>query len=347
LTQDLCGIAKSPRVDAKALEATAKSIVAGHKGILAADESTGTIGKRFQGIAVENTEANRREYRHMLFSTPGVGEWVSGAILYDETLRQKGVDGTPLVQILQRQGIVPGIKVDAGAKDHAQFPGEKVTEGLDGLRERLAEYRGLGARFAKWRAVITIGAGLPTAGNIEANAHALARYAALSQEQGIVPIVEPEVLMDADNTVEACEQATAAACREVFAQLARQRVHLPGILLKPNMVVAGKKCPVQAAPQVVAERTVRLLRAHVPPTVPGIVFLSGGQSPEQATQHLALMNRIGSQPWKLSFSYGRALQDHALKAWAGKASNVKAAQEAFAKWAKANADACAGRTLTA
>jgi fructose-bisphosphate aldolase, class I len=333
-------------MDRKALETTAKALVADHKGILAADESTATITKRFQAIGVESTETNRRDYRHLLFTAPHVSKAISGVILYDETLRQKAPDGTPLAQVLSQQGIMPGIKVDIGTKDHTNFPGEKITEGLDGLDKRLAEYRSLGARFTKWRAVITIGPGLPTYGNLHANAHALARYAALAQEAGLVPIVEPEVLMDADNDINECEAATAAALREVFQELFTARVDLHGILLKPNMVIAGKKSPRQSPPQEVAERTVRLLHQFVPPAVPGVVFLSGGQTPEQATEHLRLMNRMGRNPWALSFSYGRALQDAALKAWAGKAANVKAAQETFRTTALANAAACAGKTIT-
>ena len=333
-------------MDTKALETTAKALVADHKGILAADESTATCTKRFQAIGVESTETNRRDYRHLLFTAPQAPKAISGVILYDETLRQKAPDGTPIPELLAGLGIIPGIKVDTGAHDMPNFPGEKITEGLDGLRARLAEYHSLGARFTKWRAVVTIGPGLPTNGSIHANAHALARYAALAQEAGLVPIVEPEVLMDADNTIDACERATAAAWRETFNELFVMGVHLPGILLKPNMVVAGKKCPRQASPQEVAERTVKLLREYVPPAVPGIVFLSGGQTPEQATEHLRLMNRIGSNPWALSFSYGRALQDAALKAWSGKPGNVKAAQEEFRKAALANSAAAAGKTLT-
>jgi fructose-bisphosphate aldolase, class I len=332
-------------MDRKALHETARALVADRKGILAADESTPTVTKRFQGVGAESTDTSRRDYRHLLFTTPGIESTISGVILYDETLRQSAPDGTPLAQLLLKKGILPGIKVDTGAKDMPNFPGEKITEGLDGLRERLAEYRSLGARFTKWRAVITIGPGTPTYGNLHANAHALARYAALAQEAGLVPIVEPEVLMDADNTIQACETATAAAWREVFHELFVMGVDLHGILLKPNMVIAGKKCPTQAPPQEVAERTVRLLHHFVPPAVPGIVFLSGGQTPAQATEHLRLMNRMGAHPWKLSFSYGRALQDDALKAWAGKSANVKAAQEAFSRAAMANSAACAGKTL--
>jgi fructose-bisphosphate aldolase class I len=331
------------------LERIARQLVADGKGILAADESTGTITKRFKDIGVESTESNRRDYRHLLFTSPGIHKAISGVILYDETLRQKAPDGTPLAEVLGHQGIIPGIKVDAGAKDMAGHPGEKVTEGLDGLRERLAEYHALGARFTKWRAVITIGrAGdslLPSPANLHANAHALARYAALAQEAGMVPIVEPEVLMDADNTLERCEEASAAALQEVFAELKLMGVHLPGMLLKPNMVISGKKCARQAPPREVADRTVRLLRRFVPPTVPGIVFLSGGQTPEQATEHLRLMNTMGSQPWKLSFSYGRALQEPAMKAWGGRAENAAAAQKAFERVASANSAATLGKQV--
>ncbi len=334
-------------MDLTILEATAKALVAGTKGILAADESTATIGKRFQAIGVESTETTRRDYRQLLFTTPGAGDSISGAILYDETLRQKGSDGTPMPQVLGKAGIIPGIKVDTGAYDLPNFPGERITEGLDGLRARLAEYHKLGARFTKWRAVITIGANIPSAYCIKANAQALARYAALAQEAGVVPIVEPEVLMDADNTIERCEEVTAEAWRVTFGALHKARVHLPGMLLKPNMVIAGKKCAVQAPAQLVADRTVNVLRRFVPPAVGGVVFLSGGQSPEQATEHLRLMNKMGPHPWKLSFSYGRALQDPALKAWAGKAANAKAAQEAFSRVARANAAACAGKALVA
>jgi fructose-bisphosphate aldolase, class I len=340
---------RSPmRIDAdtrRQLDETARALVAEPKGILAADESTSTIGKRFKDVGVESTETTRRDYRHLLFTAPEAARAISGVILYDETIRQQAPDGTPLPRLLASQGIIPGIKVDTGAKDMAGHPGEKVTEGLDGLAERLAEYRSLGARFTKWRAVITIGPGLPTPANLHANAHALARYAALAQEAGLVPIVEPEVLMDGDNTIERCEEVSRAAWGELFRELQAMGVHLPGILLKPNMVVAGKKCPQQAPPQEVARRTVALLRDIVPPAVPGVVFLSGGQTPEQATEHLRLMNTMGPHPWRLSFSYGRALQEPALKAWAGKPGNVRAAQEAFRQVAMANSAACAGKKL--
>ncbi len=311
------------------LEEVARSLVAPGKGILAADESAPTIEKRFKGIEVPSTEENRRAYRDLLFTTPGMSEFISGVILYDETIRQASADGTPFAKVLERQGIVPGIKVDEGTKALHGFPGEKITEGLDGLRSRLPEYRSRGARFAKWRAVIDIGEGIPTRYCIEANAHALARYAALCQEAGLVPIVEPEVLMDGGHTVERCEEVTMEVLSLVYAQLTAHRVAFEGTLLKPNMVVSGKLCPVQAGVQQVAEATVRTLRRCVPPAVPGIVFLSGGQTPRQATEHLNAMNSLGKQPWELSFSYGRALQDPVLKAWKGKAANVPAAKEAF------------------
>jgi fructose-bisphosphate aldolase class I len=318
------------------LEKTARAMVAPGKGILAADESTGTIKKRFDQIKLESTEENRRAYRELLFTAPGAADYISGVILYDETLRQRCADGTPFPAYLAGLGIVPGIKVDAGAKPLAGFPGETVTEGLDGLRERLAEYHGLGARFAKWRAVIDIADGIPSRFAIKANAHALARYAALCQEAGIVPIVEPEVLMDGAHTIERCEEVTSATLQTVFDVLYAHRIHLEGIVLKPNMVIAGKKCATQAGPQQVAEATVRCLRRHVPASVPGIAFLSGGQTEAQATEHLSLMNAIGSMPWELSFSYGRALQASTLKAWGGQAAHVAAAQREFHKRARLN-----------
>jgi fructose-bisphosphate aldolase class I len=325
------------------LETTARALVAPGKGILAADESSGTIEKRFKSINVASTEENRRFYRELLFTTPGAKEFISGVILYDETLRQKRSDGTPFAQVLANEGIVPGIKVDKGTKALAGFPGEVVTEGLDGLRERLAEYKQMGARFAKWRAVISIAPNVPTAYCLSANAHALARYAALCQEAGIVPIVEPEVLMDGDNTLERCEEVTTATLERVFAELAAHRVHLEGSLLKPNMVIAGKGCAAQASPEQVAAATLRCFRRVVPAAVPGIVFLSGGQSDEQATANLDAMNRMGKAPWELSFSYGRALQAPALKAWAGAAANASAAQKAFYHRAKMNGAARHGR----
>jgi fructose-bisphosphate aldolase, class I len=331
------------------LEATAKALVADGKGILAADESTSTITKRFKDVGVESTETTRRDYRELLFTSPDVAKTISGVILYDETLRQKAADGTPLPALLQKQGIIPGIKVDTGAKDLAGFPGEKVTEGLDGLRERLAEYHKLGARFAKWRAVITIGRGpqgmMPSYPCLMVNAHALARYAMLCQEAGIVPIVEPEVLMDGDHDIATCERATRMAWMITFEQLVLQGIHLPGILLKPSMVISGKEAKGRAKPAEVAARTVAALRDHVPPSVPGIVFLSGGQTPAEATEHLRIMNTLGPQPWKLSFSYGRALQEPALKAWAGKKANAKKAQDAFRAVAKANSAAALGKAI--
>jgi fructose-bisphosphate aldolase class I len=311
------------------LETVARALVAKGKGILAADESTRTITKRFERVNVPSNPETRRAYRNMLFTTPGVEAYISGVILFDETIRQSADDGTPFPQLLAQKGIIPGIKVDTGAKDMAGFPGEKITEGLDGLRERLIEYRGMGAKFAKWRAVITIGPGIPTMACITANAHALARYAALCQEQGLVPIVEPEVLMDGDHTIERCEEVTAATLWAVFSALHEHRVWLEGTLLKPNMVLSGKDCPKQAGVEEVAEATVRCLRRTVPAAVPGIVFLSGGQSPEQATQHLNAMNAMFDTPWELSFSYGRALQDPPLKAWKGNAANVPLAQKLF------------------
>jgi len=318
------------------LAATAAAIVAPGKGILAADESTGTIKRRFDSIGVASTEENRRAYRQLLLTAKGAAENIGGVILFDETLRQKTDDGTPFPKVLLDQGIAPGIKVDTGAKDLAGAPGEKVTEGLDGLRERLKEYIGLGAKFAKWRAVITIGDGIPSAYCIEANAHALARYAALCQETGLVPIVEPEVLMDGDHDIERCRAATEATLQCTYEQLALHRVALEGTILKPNMVVSGADCPTQAGVQEVAETTLSVLRRHVPAAVPGIAFLSGGQSEEEATAHLNAMNRMGPQPWQVSFSYGRALQASALAAWGGKPENVAAAQAAYVHRAKLN-----------
>ncbi len=289
------------------LHDTALGMVAKGRGILAADESTATIGKRFDGIKVENTEENRRAYRDLLFSTGGMEQYTSGVIFYEETLFQKAPDGTPFPKLLAKKGVIPGIKVDKGAKELAGAPGETITEGLDGLRERLAKYKEAGARFAKWRAVITIGKDIPTDYCIQTNAHALARYAALCQEQDIVPIVEPEVLMDADNTIEACEEVTNVTLQTVFDELYRQKVVLEGMILKPNMVISGKKCRVQADRRTVAAATLRALKRYVPASVPGIAFLSGGQSDEDATAHLDEMNKLGGAPWVLSFSYGRAL----------------------------------------
>ncbi len=321
----------------------ANAMVAKNKGILAADESTGTIKKRFDSIKLDSTEEHRRTYRELLFTAPGAAESISGVILYDETIRQKTKDGTPFPECLAKLGILPGIKVDMGAKPFAGFPNETITEGLDGLRERLAEYHKLGARFAKWRAVIDIADGIPTAYAIEANAHALARYAALCQEQEIVPIVEPEVLMDGGHSIERCEEVTDAVLEVVFDQLAAHRIYLEGMVLKPNMIISGKKAANRAPPEVVAQSTVRCLKRHVPPAVPGIAFLSGGQSPTEATLHLSLMNKLGPLPWSLTFSYGRALQDTALKAWAGASATYAAGQTEFAKRAKLNGLATTGR----
>ena len=325
------------------LESVAAAMVAADKGILAADESSGTIKKRFDKIGLESTAEARRGYRELLFTTPGMAKSISGVIFYDETLRQKTASGVPFPEYLTKLGVLPGIKVDTGAKPLAGFPSETITEGLDGLRERLAEYRQLGARFAKWRAVIDIGAGIPSAYAIHANAQALARYAALCQEQDIVPIVEPEVLMDGAHTLERCEEVTDAVLTEVFHQLAGHRVHLEGMVLKPNMVISGKKCPQRASAEQVATATVRCLKRHVPGAVPGIAFLSGGQSPAEATTHLSLMNAMGALPWQLTFSYGRALQDAALSAWGGKPAGIEAGQREFAKWARLNSLARSGR----
>ena len=321
----------------------AQAMVVTGKGLLAADESTGTIRKRFEAIKLESTEEHRRAYRELLFTTPGAAEWISGVIFYDETIRQKTADGRPFAQYLTQQGIIPGIKVDLGAKPLAGFPGETITEGLDGLRERLIEYHKLGARFAKWRAVIDIGAGIPTAFGIEANAHALARYAALCQENEIVPIVEPEVLMDGDHSIERCEEVTDTTLSCVFKQLQDHRVELEGMVLKPNMVISGKKAAHRASPEAVAQATVRCLKRHVPPAVPGIAFLSGGQSPQEATLHLSLINRLGPLPWSLTFSYGRALQETAIEAWGGRSGDFAAGQQEFAHRARLNSLAAAGR----
>jgi fructose-bisphosphate aldolase, class I len=324
------------------LAATATALVAPGKGILAADESSGTIAKRFDSIEVESTEERRRAYRELLFTTEGAAEFISGVILYEETLGQRAADGTPLPETLSRQGIIPGIKVDSGTTALAGFEGEKVTEGLDGLDGRLAGYRDQGARFTKWRAVIAIGEQLPTPGCIRANAEALARFAASSQQAGLVPIVEPEVLMDGDHTIERCDRATRDTLAEVFAALRRHRVRFDGMLLKPNMVLSGSDCPTQAGVEQVAEATVACLRDNVPASVPGIVFLSGGQTDEAATAHLNAMNRLGGAPWQLSFSYGRALQAPALKAWKGEAANGPAAQRAFLHRARLNGAARSG-----
>ena len=330
-------------MSAQELEQTAQAMVASGKGILAIDESSPTIKKRFDSIGIESTEKNRRDYRDLLITNPGGSEYISGMILFDETIRQATTDGTSFPQALINQGIMPGIKVDKGAKDLAGHPGEKVTEGLDGLRERLAEYKELGAKFAKWRAVITIGDDIPSTGCIEANAHALARYAALCQEAGIVPMVEPEVLMDADNTIERCYEVTEVTLKTLFNELFRQSVTTEHTILKCNMVISGKQCPTQASVDEVAELTVNCLLNTVPASLPGIVFLSGGQSPELATAHLNTMNAgFDHLPWPLSFSYGRALQEPCLKAWGGKAENLNAAQAALLKREKFNSLACLG-----
>jgi fructose-bisphosphate aldolase class I len=326
----------------EAMRTTARELVGPGKGILAADESTGTIKKRFDQIGVESTEETRRRYRQMLFTTPGLGDHISGVILFDETIRQATDDGVPFVKVLEAAGSIPGIKVDTGAKPLAGFPGETVTEGLDGLRERLAEYRELGARFAKWRATIIIGDGTPTDFAILANGHAMARYGALCQEADIVPIVEPEILMDGDHDLEACEDATGRTLDALFAQIREHRIDLPGTLLKVNMIVPGKGSPNQVDDRSIAEATLRTLTAHVPTEVPGVVFLSGGMSDEEATSRLNEMNRIGGFPWQLSFSYGRALQHPALEAWGGDRSRVAQGQAALAHRAKMNGLARSG-----
>ncbi len=328
------------------LEDIAAAMVADGKGILAADESSGTIKKRFDTIGLESTADARRDYREMLFSTDeAMKKYISGVILYDETLRQKAKDGTPLVDMIKAAGSVPGIKVDSGAKPLAGYPGETITEGLDGLRDKLAEYYKLGARFAKWRGVISISYGLPSWGAVKQNAQALARYAALCQEAGIVPIVEPEVLMDGepgDHSIGRCHEVTEWVLRTVFNELHDARVRLEGMVLKPNMVIDGKKART-ASQEEVAEKTLRVLKATVPTAVPGIAFLSGGQSDEEATAHLSLMNAAGPLPWKLTFSYGRALQAAAIKAWSGKAENVAAGQRAFLHRARMNGLAANGK----
>ena len=312
------------------LVSVAKVMVARQKGVLAADESSPTIKKRFDTIHVESTEENRRSYREILFSTEGIEQYIGGIILYDETLRQSTRDGIPFAEFLSSRGIIPGIKVDKGVRAIPQFPGERATEGLDGLGDRLTEYKTLGAQFAKWRAVIDIDEDkIPSARGILINAQLLARYAALCQEVGLVPIVEPEVLMDGAHDIARCEAVTAQVLSAVFSELDAQRVSLEGVLLKPNMVIPGKKCPRQASVNEVAEATIRCLRRHVPVAVPGIVFLSGGQSDVDATAHLNAMNAMGQQPWELSFSYGRALQAPVLAAWKGEENNVAAAQKAL------------------
>ena len=326
------------------LNKVANAMVAPGRGILAADESSGTIKKRFDQIGVESTADSRRDYREMLFrSTEAMSKYISGVILYDETIRQNAKDGTTLVKLIEKAGSIPGIKVDKGTQPLPMCPGEVITEGLDGLRQRLIEYRGLGARFAKWRAVIDIGEGIPSYASLITNAHALARYAALCQDEDIVPIVEPEVLMDGDHDIEACYAVTEWTLKTVFEQLYYQKVALEGMVLKPNMAIAGKKCSKQASVEEVAEKTVKLLKACVPPAVPGIAFLSGGQSDEAATAHLDAMNKIGGLPWKLTYSYGRALQAAPQKAWSGKPENVAAGQRAFTHRAMMNGLASLGQ----
>jgi fructose-bisphosphate aldolase class I len=315
--------------DLAALEQIARALVAEGKGILAADESKGTMSKRLESVGVEPTAENRRRWRELLFTTEGIEEQISGVILFDETMRQTTADGTPLPELLTQRGIMPGIKVDTGAHPLAGSPEEKVTEGLDGLRERLAEYREMGAKFCKWRAVITIGDGIPTDYCIDANAHALARYAALCQEAGLVPIVEPECLMDGDHTIERSFDVTTRTLDQVFHELWQQRVAYEGMVLKPNMVMSGYDCPVQASVQEVADWTLRALRETVPAAVPGIAFLSGGQSDELASAHLNAMNQAENLPWEVTFSYGRALLGLSLETWRGEDANVPAAQAAL------------------
>ncbi len=332
-------------MDRQALEITANAMVAEGKGLLAMDESTPTCARRFQAVGVDNTEGNRLAWRELLLGTEGVGDYISGAILYDETIRQKTADGTPFARLAERQGIIPGIKVDTGARQLAGHPDEKVTEGLDGLRERLAAYRDMGARFCKWRAVITIGEGMPSRACIEANAHALARYAALCQEASMVPIVEPEVLIDGSHDIGRCFLVTVETQRIVFDELYRQGIHFEGMVLKPSMVIAGKKAARQSGPEEVAARTLRCLQTTVPAAVPGIAFLSGGQGDEQATENLNAMNVIGRGmrlPWRLTFSYARALQNPAMNRWAGKPGQVEAARRLFLHRARCNGAASRG-----
>ncbi len=337
LCPSVSSVAKSQIMHQHTVISTAQALVAPGKGLLAADESLGTIGKRFQALGIESTPDSRRDYREMLFTTPGAADVLSGIILFDETIRATDSSGTPFPKLLESKGIIPGIKVDSGAHEMALFPGEKVTDGLDGLRERLIEYRELGARFAKWRAVITIGDGIPTHACIAANAEALARYAALCQEQDIVPIIEPEVIMDGDHSIERCQEITERTLRMTFSQLEMQRVLLEGILLKPNMVLPSLNSDEKPGAEEVATRTLQTLRRCVPAAVPGIVFLSGGQSSQDATARLNAMNSTDEcLPWQVSFSFARALQNDAMEIWSGKPENVEAAQAAFAKRLKLN-----------
>lgn len=327
----------------KSLETVAKALVADGKGILAADETVGTLTRRFEKLNIPSTAESRRDYREMLFTAPGTADLISGVIMYDETIRQRGSSGMSLPDILRREGIVPGIKVDTGAKSLAGSESETLTEGLDGLRDRLQDYRAMGARFAKWRAVIRVTDRLPSRTCVSVNAHALGRYAALSQEQEIVPIVEPEVLMEGDHTIERCDEVTGQVLHAVFNALYEQKVLLEGMLLKPNMIVSGNACPMQAPVTEVADATIQCLLRHVPAAVPGVVFLSGGQSDVTATAHLNEINtRAGAAPWKISFSYGRALQDLALATWLGNKNNNRAAQHAYYHRARCNAAASLG-----
>ena len=330
-------------MDLAALNKVANALVAPGRGILAADESGATIKKRFEAIGVESTENSRRDYRELLFRSAKMADRISGVILYDETLRQAAKDGTPLSKVIEQAGSIPGIKVDKGTKPLPFSPGEVITEGLDGLRERLIEYRGLGAKFCKWRAVLDIGPGIPSFNGVNANAQALARYAALCQEEGLVPIVEPEVLMDGDHDIDRCSEVTEFVLKVVYQELYHARVKLEGTVLKPNMIVPGKKCPKRVSVGEVAEKTLKVLKNCVPPAVPGIAFLSGGQSDVEATAHLDAMNRIADTPWRLSFSYGRALQAAPQKAWSGKVENVTAAQTAFSHRAEMNGLASLGK----
>jgi len=322
---------------------TARTLVTKGKGLLAADESLPTIQKRLAALNIESTEENRRAYRELLLATPGIEEFISGVIMFDETIRQRTGEGRPFIEVLNRKGIIPGIKVDKGTIAMPGFPGEKITSGHDNLRERLTDYRDRGARFTKWRAVITIGPGMPSRGAVLANAHGLALFAALSQEEGLVPVVEPEVLMDGDHDIARCEEATEATLAAVFSSLREYRVSFEGMLLKPNMVLSGKEAPRQAGIEEVAEATIRCLKRTVPAVVPGIVFLSGGQTSEQATEHLNAMNSMGPHPWEISFSFARALQDIVLKTWRGSPANAAAAQREFYHRAMCNSAARYGR----
>ena len=325
------------------LQKIAKSLVSPTKGILAADESLGTIKKRFEAVGIESTEENRRSYREILFTTLGIEEFISGVILFDETIKQKTSDGKPFADLLKEKGVIPGIKVDTGKVDMANFPGEKITEGLDGLSERLEEYKKLGAKFSKWRAQINIGEDIPSLTCISANSESLARFAAISQEAGLVPIVEPEVMIKGEHDIERCQEVTASVLQNLFLELKEHKVFIEGILLKINMVLPGDKCSEQAVPQEIAEETLSLFEKFIPSKVPGIVFLSGGQKFQQATENLNAMNQKGKFPWQLSFSYGRALQAPALKIWAGDNENKEPAQKAFLKRAKLNSLARQGK----